>query len=319
MVNKKVDPFFSIITPFKKNGQIDYKCHFSYLQYFYDNGVRNFYLMLYNSRLGIMTEEECLELNNKTADFLKKKYKDTFFIGAEKFEGSASETISRINKLNKNVDAYSIIFGEKYYNDNQVYNYFKFINKYTKKDLLFHMQMMMNGHGINPPVVNYSSSLVGKICKLNKVKFIKEDAKIDKLTNQIIKKVKKNVIIIKSGGGMSVWKDFYKNGCHTWLVGIELLNPKLSFDFLNNLKNKKFLNDLSNKIEKPFFSEVKKYGWHIFLKACLEYMNIMKRYDRLPLQQVNAKDFKNICKFMEKLRVNSIKSFGYDYFKPIKK
>jgi len=315
----KKDPYFSVILPFKRNGDIDYKVHFKYLDFFYKNGVRNFYLMLYNSRLGLLNENESLEVNNRTANYLKKKYKKkVYFIGAEKFEGSADETLDRIKKLNKNVDAFSIIFGEKFYNENQVYNYFKYINRKTSKDLLFHMQMMMNGHGIDPPIVNYSSNLVQKICRLNKIKFIKEDAKIHRLTLNIIKKVKNNSIIIKSGGGMSVWKNYKKYGCHTWLVGIELLNPKLAFDFLQNLKNKKFLKNLEEKIEKPFFSEVKKYGWHIFLKACLEYMNLMKRYERLPLQEVNSKEYKKICIFMKKLRHNSIKYLGYDYFKPVK-
>ena len=53
-------------------------------------------------------------------------------------------------------------------------------------------------------------------------------------TIQLIKRTKNKVRIIRSGGGMSAWHKFSKLGCHSWLVGIELIDPRLSFDFLKN-------------------------------------------------------------------------------------
>ena len=109
--------------------------------------------MFYNSRLGLLSEEEVFKLNYKIAKFLKKKFKNTVFIGASKLEGSADEIIKRTKKLSKSgVDVFSIIFGDKYYNDNQVYSHFKYINDNTSLPLLLHLQMMMNGYGIKPPI-----------------------------------------------------------------------------------------------------------------------------------------------------------------------
>ena len=112
-------PVFSIITPFNKKGFIDFYLYKKYLDFYYSCGVRIFYLMLYNSRLGILTEKEVHDLNLFTAKYLKKKFNDVIFIGAEKFEGSAKETVDRINKLkNSGIDLFSVILGEKYYNEN---------------------------------------------------------------------------------------------------------------------------------------------------------------------------------------------------------
>ena len=321
MKNKNIKisgPVFSLITPFTSSGKIDYKSYFKYIDFYYSQGVRIFYLMLYNSRLGVLDEKETHVLNFRTANFLKKKYKNTIFIGAEKFEGSAKETISRINKLSKYpIDMFSVIFGEKYYNDDQLYSHFKYINNKTKIPLLLHLQKMMSGFGGEPPVLNYSISVTKKICKLKNFVAIKEDAKEINFTKKLIKEIKKDVSIIRSGGGMSVWKNFKSLGCQAWLVGIELLDPRISFDFLKALKNNdhSFLKNLEHKIEKPFFKEVNKYGWHIFIKACLEDCGIMKRYERLPLQSLNNNQFIKIKKYMKTLRITSKKIFNKDYFK----
>ena len=311
-------PVFSIITPFDKNGFIDFYLYKKYLDFYYSCGVRIFYLMLYNSRLGILTEKEVHSLNLFTAKYLKKKFKDVIFIGAEKFEGSAKETVDRINKLkNSEIDIFSVILGEKYYNENQVYSHFKFINDNSKLPLLLHLQKMMSGFTSTAPVINYSVNLTRKICELEKFIAIKDDAKDLKFTKKLIKVIKNKATIIRSGGGMSVWKNFNKIGCKSWLVGIELLDPRISFDFLKALKNndKIFLKNLENKIEKPFFKEVEKYGWHLFSKACLEDCRIMKRYERLPLQSLNNKEFVKIKKYMKILRITSRKILKKDYFK----
>ena len=320
MKNKNIKisgPVFSLITPFTSSGNIDYKSYFKCIDFYYSQGVRVFYLMLYNSRLGVLDEKETHVLNYKTANFLKKKYNNTIFIGAEKFEGSAEETISRINKLSKYpINMFSIIFGEKYYNDDQLYSHFKYINNKTKIPLLLHLQKMMSGFGGEPPVLNYSLSVTKKICKLKNFVAIKEDAKEINFTKKLIKEIKKDVSIIRSGGGMSVWKNFKSLGCQAWLVGIELLDPALAFDFLQalKLKDKYFIKNLEEKIETPFFNEVKKYGWHLFIKSCLEDCGIMQRDERLPMKALSSQKNKAIKLFMNKLRNDSKKYLGKKYF-----
>lgn len=313
-------PVFSIITPFLKNGSIDYQTLFKNLKYYYHCNVRIFYLMLYNSRLGLMSDKEIHELNYRVAKYLKKNFTDTLFIGAERFEGSSKETLLRIKKLAKSgIDIFSVILGEKYYNDDQVYSHFKYLNDHSKLPLLLHLQMMMNGHGTKPPVVDYSIRLTNKICSLSNFVAIKEDAKNYNFTVKLIKKIKNKVKIIRAGGGMSAWSKFSNLGCQSWLVGIELLDPRLAFDFIKKLEknDKKFLKILDEKIEKPFFEKAAIYGWHTFIKSCLEICGYMKKYERLPIKELNSKHHKEIKKFINQLRKNSKKYLNKDYFKKI--
>jgi len=321
-LKKKIHgPVFSIITPFLKNGGVDYQTLFKNLKYYYASNVRIFYLMLYNSRLGLLSDNEIHQLNLRIANYLKKNFTDTIFIGAERFEGSSKETIKRINKLaNCGIDIFSVILGEKYYNDEQVLSHFRYLNKHTKLPLLLHLQMMMNGHGTKPPVIDYNIGLTDKICSLSNFVSIKDDAKRSNFTIQLIKKTKNKVRIIRSGGGMSVWHKFSKLGCHSWLVGIELIDPRLSFDFLEKLKqnDRKFLKILKEKIETPFFEMASIYGWHMFIKSCLEICGFMKRHERLPLTPLSAKHHSQINKFVKKLRRDSKKYLRKNYFKKIK-
>ena len=53
-----------------------------------------------------MTENEVTKLNIKTAKYLKKKYKNVIVIGAEKFEGSAQDTVKRIDRVYKSRNRY---------------------------------------------------------------------------------------------------------------------------------------------------------------------------------------------------------------------
>ena len=310
-------PIFSIITPFKKDGKIDYETLFKCLRYYYIKGVRVYYLMFYNGRIGLLNEEEIYILNKRIAKYLKKNFKDVIFIGAGKFEGSAKDTLKSIKKLSKSgIDMFSVIFGEKYYNDDQVYSFFKYLNKKTSLPITFHLQMMMNGHGVKPPIINYSLGLAEKICSLKKIVAVKEDSKIHNFTMKLIPRIKKKVLIIRAGGGMTGWRKYQKIGCQSWLVGIELLDPSIAFDFIKALreKNFKYLNFVEKKIEKPFFNEAKKYGWHIFIKSCLEDCGIMSSEERLPLKSLNNKDHKKVKKFMQKLRIVSKKYLNKNYF-----
>ena len=158
-------PVLSIITPFLKNEKIDYKNLYIYLQFYYERGCRVFYIMAYNSRLTLMSSKEIEEFNIKIIKFLKSKYLDIIIIAAEGVENSTNETIRLCKKYEKaGADMVSVIFGEKYYSDSQVFEHFKKVNKNSNIKLLLHLQKISNGMSNNPPVVDYKISLVSKIC-----------------------------------------------------------------------------------------------------------------------------------------------------------
>lgn len=310
-------PVISIITPFNKDQSIDYYSLKKMLNFYYKRGSRNFYLMAFNSRLGLLTDKEIFQLNKFSIKHIKKHFKNSKIIAAEKFEGSTWHTIKFCNNIEKyKPDAISLIFGEKFYNEDQVFSHFDKIAKKTKSKLLLHLQDMTNGMTNNPPTQRYSLDLIRKICKIKSFVALKEDAKNDAYTKKIINEVGDKVTIIKSGGGMGSFSYFRKHGCRSWLVGIECIDPKIGLDFHEALKNndQKFCDFIINSIEKPFFKIVYKFGWHLVIKSCLSYVKMMTSEERLPLKKLNQSQEKEIFNLLYKFKILCKKKFGKDYF-----
>ena len=65
--NKLHGPVFPIVTPFTKTGGLDFDSLKGYLDYLYEGGARNFYVMAYNSRFGVLVQ-------TLSAFFTKKKF-----------------------------------------------------------------------------------------------------------------------------------------------------------------------------------------------------------------------------------------------------
>ena len=312
-------PVLSVITPFLKNEKIDYKNLYKYLRFYYNRGCKVFYVMAYNSRLTLMNQKEIEQFNIKIIKFLKSKYFDAIVIAAEGVENSTKETIKLCKKYKKaGADMVSLIFGEKYYSDNQVYEHFKRVNQDVNIKLLLHLQKINNGMSNKPPVVNYKIKLVSKIMKLKNLVAIKDDEKNLEYTKKTLKFTKKKLILIKAGGGMEVFSKLHKYGCQSWLTGVGCLDPKISIDFYDALlsNDKQFCNFIIKKIERPFFKMISKYGWHIAIKSCLCDMNLMQKYERSPLKELDHKKHAKIILFMNNLRKIS-KSLGKDYFQRI--
>src|SRR6056300_1537603 len=143
---KIIGPVLSIITPFNKNGSIDYNSLKSYLNFSYHRGAKTFYLMFYNSRLGLLNSKEIIKLNKFCIKEVKKLNKNCVIICATPYHISTDENIKIINDFYRNgADIVSLIFGEKYYSDEQIFNHFKKINDNTKCKLLLHQQILENG------------------------------------------------------------------------------------------------------------------------------------------------------------------------------
>jgi 4-hydroxy-tetrahydrodipicolinate synthase len=293
-IRKKLNgPIFSIITPFNKSGVIDYLSLKKYIMYLYSKGAKNFYVMVYNSRLTLLSEKEIKNINLFCIKQVKKLNKENLIICAEPYHCSTEESIKYVNYYKKNgADIVSLIFGEKYYSDNQLYEHFKKIHDRTNCYLLLHQQILENGITSNPNFVHYSLNILNKISELPRFIAMKEDAKSEIYTKQICKKISKKMIIITSGGGKRQWLKAERFGCTSWLSGVSNLNPKIAIDFYNfyKLKQTKKMNLIIKNIEDPFFKIKNKYGWHLTIKAFLELNKNFKRHERSPLKEIDKNE-----------------------------
>ena len=148
-----------------------------------------FYLMVYNTRLSLLTEKEIKEINVFCIKQVKSLNKENIIICAEPYHCSTEESIKYVNYFKKKgADLVSLIFGEKYYSEKQVYNHFKKIHQKTNCFLLLHQQIIENGISSNPNFIYYPLRLLDKIFNLSRFIAMKEDAKNHDYTKKICKK-----------------------------------------------------------------------------------------------------------------------------------
>tara|TARA_Y100001978_G_scaffold195348_1_gene203490 strand:- start:117 stop:1094 length:978 start_codon:yes stop_codon:yes gene_type:complete len=294
-------PVFSIVTPFKKDDSIDYDSLNNYIERIYSSGGRIFYVMAYNSRYSELSWEEIKELNYFVTSKVKKLNKSNVVIVADPLHCSTKISIDFCKHAeNINADIISLIFREKFYSEKQVFSHYKKCAENSNIGILIHEMPFisgMGGHTINWPV-----SLLDKIANLDSVIAIKEDAKDDEYSHNVINCLKERLAIIISGGGKRQWLRFSNEGCQSWLNGIGVFEPKIPIIFYEayKQKNEKILNYILNEIEDPFFEKiVAKYGWHIGIKACLEARNIFSRFERAPMMPIDDSEMSFVKEIMK--------------------
>jgi len=271
--------------------------------------------MPYNSRFSVLNLREIIEVNIFCIKIIKKLSKKNYIIAADPIHCSTNETIRLCNLFKKNgADACSLIFGEKYYSDIQVYKHFKSISKNTNLDLFLHQQEFEKGI-YNNKKNHYSIDLLYKILSLKNFIGMKEDSKIDSYTNKIVNRFKLKKIILTSGQGKKQWLKFSKK-CYGWISGISNIDPYLGLYFYNEYKNKNFKNckKFINNFEKPFFKLSNEYGWHRVIKAFLFFHNIMEINERKPGSELNKFELNKIKNCLKILKGISLNKYQNKFF-----
>lgn len=300
-------PVFSILTPFREdNENIDYDSLEKYLNYSYESGAKNFFVMAYNSRYSQLSWDEIKELNSFVAKTVKALNQENLVIVADPLHCSTKVSVEFAQHAQEvGADVISIICRERYYFDDQVFNHYKMINDNSDIGILVHEMPFLNGLG--GPSVNWPITLLDRVADLDHVIAIKEDAKDDEYSNEVINTLKDRLAIVISGGGKSQWLRFADKGCQAWLNGIGVFEPKLAINFWKFYKDNQIekCHSMLREIEEPFFEHgVRKFGWHLTIKAALEHRGHMSRKDRLPLQELPEAEAKEIYKLIDSLPID---------------
>ncbi len=271
--------------------------------------------MPYNSRFAVLNVKEIIKVNSFCNKIVKKLSKKNYFIAAEPIHCSTKDTI-KFCKLfkKKGADACSLIFGEKYYADLQVYDHFKEISKNTNLDLFLHQQEFEKGIYSNKKNY-YSVKLLSRILSLKNFIGMKEDSKIDSYTNKIVKKFKLKKIILTSGQGKKQWLKV-ANNCYGWISGISNIDPCLGNYFYNEYKKGNLINcnQFINDFEKPFFKLSNKYGWHRVIKAFLFFNNLMEIYERKPGSELNKSELSKVKECFKRFKEISQNKYQNKFF-----
>lgn len=299
-------PVFSILTPFNpETEEIDFIALEAYIQNIYDSGGKIFYVMAYNSRYSQLTFDEIKILNEFVVKTVKAINPDNIVIVADPPHCSTRISIEFAKHAeNVGADLISLIVRERFYSNKQIFTHFKMINDACSIGILIHEMPFLNGLG--GPLVQWPIELLDQVADLSNVIAIKEDAKNDNYSKQVVETLKSRLAIIISGGGKRQWMRFAEQGCQAWLNGIGVFEPKLAVNFWKSWETQNYflINKIINEIEIPFFDNaVSKYGWHLSIKVALNKKGHMSSHDRMPLMPLSFENAKIIEKLIDDLPI----------------
>jgi len=296
-------PVFSVVVPFKDNDDIDFEKIESYISYAYQSGARIFYVMGYNSRFSELSWEEIKILNTFVTRVVKSYGSNNIVIVADPLHCPTFTSVDFCKHAeNIGADLISLIFREKFYSIEQVVKHYRVCADSSNIGILIHEMPFISGHGGH--TINWPIELLDKLADIKNIIAIKEDAKDDTYSNEVISKIRDRLSIIISGGGKRQWLRFADIGCQSWLNGIGVFEPKLAVLFWEMYKKSdhKGIKSIISEVEIPFFTEiVQNYGWHLSIKAALQSRGFMSRYERLPLLAVNDDIYNKIDFFINNL------------------
>lgn len=304
-------PVFSILTPFDATtDEIAFDTLEAYLNRIYDAGGRQFYVMAYNSRFSQLTFDEILQLNEFVTKTVKSLDPANTVIVADPPHCSTKVSIDFArHAADVGADIISLIIRERYYSDDQIIQHYRMVSDNSDIGLLVHEMPFLNGLG-GPPI-GWSVDLIDRVVDIDHVCAIKEDAKDDQFTRDVVRKIKDRVAVIVSGGGKRQWLKVAEEGCQAWLNGIGVFEPKLATVFWNAYQSgdREMLDRIIDEIEIPFFEKaVQVFGWHLAIKSALECRGIMNRHDRMPLMPLNDSNHATIANLMDRLPIDTISS-----------
>ena len=112
-------------------------------------------------------------------------------------------------------DLISLIFREKFYNNDQVVEHFKYIVTRSDMNILIHEMPFISGLG-GHSCANWPVELLDRLADFETITAIKEDAKDDDYSHEVINKIKDRVSIVISGGGQNSGCNLLTLGCQNW-------------------------------------------------------------------------------------------------------
>ncbi len=198
-------PVFTVMTPFKEKGAIDYACLRKYLHQIYDAGGRIFYVTAYSSRFSVMSRMEIRKLNGYVTNYVHGIIDNQAIVIVSDPIHCSTEVSLNFAKQ-KHADAISLIYGERYYSNEAIYAHYEYINNRVNIPIVIHLTPLISG--ITGQLMNWPIVLVDELVKLDNVIAIKEDSKDDDYTEKVIRIVDDRLPIILSGGGKRRWMGY---------------------------------------------------------------------------------------------------------------
>jgi 4-hydroxy-tetrahydrodipicolinate synthase len=215
--------------------------------------------------------------------------------------GSTEENIEFAHHA-ESVGANAIIlsYPERWYGKAPVVEFFSEVDAKTGIPLIVHAVPMRNGFGGVDDKEYFTVSVLEDILDLPTVIGVKEESGKRELYESILAAFNDKWAIIGAGGAMDRYLTDSELGATTYLVGIGSFLPDLALRFFDSVQRdeRSRAKEIASN-EKDYFETAVEMGWHRALKETLHQLDLMKPYERTPLNRVSEDDREQIAHIID--------------------
>lgn len=284
-------PVYPICPSFNEDESLDLYSVSKYLDFLHSSGVKTVMTTAGTSQFNLLSVSEVRELN-KTVSY----YSGNKILGLPSLSLiHLKEEIKHLNSLELDNTYLLILFPERYYNDEQIYDFFKDICELSEYKILVHGNILRKGYGGS---YEYSKPLLEKLKSVDGFIGMKEESST---LMHSIKNIPSGLEIIVAGGSMRRFWSLEPHGATTYLSGVGSFSPMheesfYKYYFSNPEKAKKIMTNL----ETPLFDTFMTIGWHASMRNALKEMGFIL-HDRKPFYQISNEEKQKIKTELEKI------------------
>lgn len=293
-------PVFPIPTPFKKDGGLDVGSLQRYTSYLLSEGAKTLMVTVGTSRFDVLTVDEMKKVNKVVVDTVAGK---ALTIVTTPSCGPTRQAIEFARHAAEiGADGILAVFPDRYYDDDDIFTFFKDIALSTDIGVLIHLMPIRAGRAGTGPWVQYPPDLLEKIGDIDNIVGIKEESHDQGLVYKYNRALRGKLLIIGGAGGMRAYLNAHLLLQPAYLVGIGNIVPELEMNYFHALMagDLKTARQIVFEKEEPFFELAVKIGWHKALKEALSIKGLMPSWERPPMQCVKPTESDAIAEVMEK-------------------
>ncbi len=292
--HKITGPVYPILPAFNEDHEIDFSAVAKYVEYLNSFDVKTLMVTIGTSRFNLLSEKEMKQFNKKVIEANNNK---SYCIVASPAVGSTKTIIEFAQQAESDgADAILVYYPERYYNDDDVFDFFQDVCDSVSIDVLWHGNPVRNATTIGPKMVNFSMDLFERLSSIKNFVGLKEESGNEEYRFKLATQFSDKLSIIVAGGSMKKFLSCTLSGVDSFLVGVGSFIPKVEEDFFEHIKKKEHDKalDIVKKYETPFFNVSGPMGWHLAMKAALYTMDLMPITERPPLKQASDKTIEKV-------------------------
>lgn len=282
------------IPPSYKDGELELGTTDKYIKYLSKKGVKNIMSTAGTSQFNLLDKNE-VRLFNET---LLDSFDGNVILGIPQL--SLKHTLEEINKFNsrdlKNV-YFLVLFPERYYNDDQIVDFFEEVCSGSEYPILVHGNSIKKGNG---GVYEYDYQLLSRLSKIDGFIGIKEESSTLDYSLKNINGLDMEIIV--AGGSMRRFWSLEPFGATTYLAGVGSFNPEIEERFYQSYMEGDLISakKIIREIETPLFKEFMTIGWHASMRESLRIMGYINN-NREPFYCVSEEEKNSIKKALNKI------------------